>query len=386
MSDCTRTIAVVTGTRAEYGLLKSSMEAIQNHEHLELQIVATGMHLTPTYGDTIEEIYQDGFKVDATPKMLVAGDSGAAMAKSLGVGISAFVDTFEQLEPDIVLVLGDRDEPLAAALAGAHMNIPIAHIHGGDAAKGATIDESIRHALTKFAHLHFPASEASATRIERLGEEPWRVTTVGAPGLDRINAGRYDDPATLTKRYGFDTEQPTILVVQHPLTRAPRDAGRQMRETVQAVKSFDAQLVFIHPNSDAGRAEIVSEIQSIDDEEGVWVFENLPRSEYLALLDLADVLVGNSSSGIIEASSLGLPVVDVGPRQAGRERAENTISCEHDEEAIREAVADALGELAQARAERTSNPYDYGGAGETIANRLSSVELGPPLLEKQITY
>lgn len=362
------------------------MQAIRDHADLELQVVATGMHLSDRYGSTIDEIRADGFEVNATPRMLVEGDTGAAMAKSLGVGVQAFVDTFELLDPDIVLVLGDRDEPLAAALASAHMNTPVAHIHGGDAAKGATIDESIRHALTKFSHLHFPASKASATRIERLGEEPWRVTTVGAPGLDRITDDRYEDPEALAKGYGLDTEQSTILVVQHPLTRAPGDAGRQMRQTLQAIQSFDAQLIFIHPNSDAGRADIVSEIESVEDQENVWVFENLPRCEYLALLDLADVLVGNSSSGIIEAPSLGLPVVDVGPRQAERERAENTVSCKHDEKAIRDAVANALDESAQARAERTSNPYDYGGAGDTIADRLSSVELGARLLEKQITY
>jgi UDP-N-acetylglucosamine 2-epimerase (non-hydrolysing)/GDP/UDP-N,N'-diacetylbacillosamine 2-epimerase (hydrolysing) len=362
------------------------MEAIRDHNNLELQVVATGMHLSSQYGSTIDEIRDDGFEVNATPRMLVDGDTGAAMAKSLGVGVQAFVDTFELLDPAIVLVLGDRDEPLAAALASSHMNIPVAHVHGGDAAKGATVDESIRHALTKFAHIHFPASKESATRIERLGEEPWRVTTVGAPGLDRIKNRRYDTPDDLAKKHGFDTERTTILIVQHPLTRAPGDAGRQMRETIHAVESFDAQLVFIHPNSDAGRADIISEIQSVEHGEDVWVFENLPRNEYLGLLDFADVLVGNSSSGVIEAPSLDLPVVDVGPRQTGRERTENTVSCEHNEEAIREAIADALTESLQARAGETSNPYDYGGAGETIAAHLSSIELDSRLLEKRITY
>jgi len=381
-----RRIAVVTGTRAEYGLLKSSMEAIREHDALTLQVIATGMHLSGTYGRTIDEIRADGFEIDATPEMIVDGDTGAAMAKSLGLGIAAFVDTLELLESDIVLVLGDRDEPLAAALASAHMNIPVAHIHGGDAAKGATIDESIRHALTKFAHLHFPVTERSANRIRKLGEEPWRIEVVGAPGLDDVLANEYASPTEL-EEYGIDADERTIVVLQHPLTKTPDRAGEQMYQTLEAVDSFDAQIVCIYPNSDAGREAIVDEIERREGQAGFLSFKNLPRPFYLALLETADVLVGNSSSALIEAPSFDLPAVDVGPRQRGRERADNTISVEHDEVTIRDAVERALTDLeVRERAVSCVNPYEQGGAGKLIANCLADTALDESLLSKELTY
>jgi UDP-N-acetylglucosamine 2-epimerase (non-hydrolysing)/GDP/UDP-N,N'-diacetylbacillosamine 2-epimerase (hydrolysing) len=387
MTDDRRTVAVVTGTRAEYGLLRSSMEAIDESDGLELQVVATGMHLSPRYGSTVDEIRADGFDVAATTQMLVEGDSGAGMAKSLGVGVLGFTDTLQSLDPDIVLVLGDRDEPLAAGLAAAHMNVPLAHIHGGDAAKGATIDESIRHALTKFAHLHFPVTERSAERIRRLGEEPWRIDVVGAPGLDDVLAGRYATPTELAEEYGIAPDEPTIVVLQHPLTKAPERAGEQMHETLDAVAAFDAQTVCIYPNADAGREAMVAAIESRADELGLHTFRNLPRRHFLALLETADVLVGNSSSGLIEAPSFGLPVVDVGPRQAERERADNTIDAEHDAEAIEAAIRSALSDPEiRRRAATADNPYEQGGAGIRIAERLETVSLDDRLVSKSLTY
>jgi UDP-N-acetylglucosamine 2-epimerase (non-hydrolysing)/GDP/UDP-N,N'-diacetylbacillosamine 2-epimerase (hydrolysing) len=386
MTGSDRQVAVVTGTRAEYGLLKSSMEAIRAHGALTLQVIATGMHLSGTYGQTVDEIRADGFDVDATPKMLVDGDTGAAMAKSLGLGVAAFVDTLEILDPEVLLVLGDRDEPLAAALASAHMNIPVAHVHGGDAAEGVTIDESIRHALTKFAHLHFPVTERSAERIRKLGEEPWRIEVVGAPGLDDVLAGGYGSPAELAE-YGIAADERIIVVLQHPLTKAPERAGEQMRRTLETVDSFDAQVVCIYPNSDAGRDAMVSEIERLEGTPRFLSFKNLPRPHYLALLDAADVLVGNSSSALIEAPSFDLPAVDIGPRQAGRERAPNTLSVDHDEAAIRDAVGRALTDPSvRERAESCSNPYERGGAGERIANCLADVTIDERLLSKTLTY
>jgi UDP-N-acetylglucosamine 2-epimerase (non-hydrolysing)/GDP/UDP-N,N'-diacetylbacillosamine 2-epimerase (hydrolysing) len=385
-----RRVLVLTGTRAEYGLLSSSMTAIRDRERLTLQVVATGMHLSPRHGRTVEEIREDGFDVDREVLMQFDGDTGTAMAKSLGVGTAGLAEAFASLDPDLVLLLGDRDEALAGALAASHMNVPVAHVHGGDSMHGAIIDDSIRHAITKFAHLHFPVSELSAERVRKLGEEPWRVTTVGAPGLDDVLAGAYDDPASVLDHHGLDPGEPLLLVVQHPVTTRAERAGEQMAATLDAASAFDASTVVIYPNSDAGGDRMIAEIESRDASgfEGAFrSFRSLPRREYLGLMAAADAMVGNSSSGIIEAPSFGLPVVDVGPRQEGRERAENTLSVPHETDAIREAVERCLTDDAfRERVRDCENPYDYGGAGERICERLAEVELGEDLLRKRLTY
>ena len=381
-----RDVLVLTVTRAEYGLLKSSMEAIEAHEDLSLSIVATGMHLSPRHGMTVEEIREDGFAVDREVLMQVDGDSGTAMAKSLGLGTMGLADAFETLDPELILLLGDRDEALAGALAGAHMNIPVAHIHGGDAMQGAVIDDSIRHSITKFAHLHFPASEQSAERIRKLGEEEWRVTVAGAPGLDDVLADEYLSPHTVCDQYDIDINKTLGLVVQHPVTTQQKQARAQMAQTLNAVEESIEQAVIIYPNSDAGGDQIIAEIESRSFGEEIMTFRSLPRREYLGIMAAADVMIGNSSSGIIEAPSLATPVIDIGPRQQGRERANHTISVAHDDTEIRTAIRECLDETIQQKAKRSVNPYEYGGAGERIAQRLADVDLTEQLLQKRITY
>ena len=387
-----RTITVVTGTRAEYGLLKSSMAEIERREGLELTVVATGMHLSQLHGNTVEEIRADGFEVTRTVDSLLESDTGRGMAKSLGLGIGGLAEALEAIGPDVVLVLGDRNEAFAAGVAAAHLNVPVAHVHGGDSMQGAAIDDSIRHALTKFAHVHFPATEQSAERILRLGEEEWRVTPVGAPGLDDVIAGEYDDPDETRAELGFDADRPLLLVVQHPVTTRPEEAGAQMRATLNAVSAFDAQIALVYPNADAGGKQMMEVVRTHlgrDDAEPrrFETFENLPRRRYLGLLAAADAMVGNSSSGIIEAPSFDTPVVGVGPRQDGRERAENVESVPHDAAAIREAVDAALhDEAVRRRAAECDNPYDRGGAATRIVDRLESLELDDRLLEKRMTY
>lgn len=358
------------------------MGAISSHEALSLSVVATGMHLSPAHGMTVEDIREDGFTVDREVLMQVEGDSGTAMAKSLGLGTMGLAESFENLDPDLVLLLGDRDEALAGTLAATHMNIPVAHVHGGDAMQGAVIDDSIRHAITKFAHLHFPASERSAERIRRLGESDDRVTVAGAPGLDDVLAGDYDDGEAVLRRYDLDPSRRTILIVQHPITTRPDAAGEQMAATLDAVEGFDAQVILIYPNSDAGGKRIIDEIESRNLENAMRSFESLPRREYLGIMNVADVMVGNSSSGIIEAPSFDLPVVDVGPRQAGRERAANTVSVPHETDEIQAAIDRCLDTEFVEQATKSPNPYDYGGAAEVICERLASVELSGSLLKK----
>lgn len=387
MSDKTRNILVLTGTRAEYGLLKSSMEEIRDHADLSLSIVATGMHLSPKHGMTIEDIREDGFTVDQEVMMQLDADCGVAMAKTLGIGVMGLTDAFDALEPDVVLLLGDRDEALAGTLAAAHMNIPVAHIHGGDSMNGAIIDDSIRHAITKFAHVHFPVSELSAERIRKLGEEEWRITISGAPGLDDVLAGEFADPERVLDRYNIDPARNVFLVVQHPVTTQPERAREQMASTLDAVETFDTQTVLIYPNSDAGGDRIINEIESRPFDENVTKFRSLPREEYLGIMAAADVMIGNSSSGIIEAPSFDLPVVDVGPRQEGRERAKNTISVPHKKTEIREAIEKCINDDSfRNQVEICENPYYYGGAREQICRCLAKIDLDETLLRKQLTY
>jgi len=385
MSD--RTIGVVTGTRAEYGLLSSSMEAIRDHPDLGLTVYVTGMHLSPQYGNTRQDIVADGFENLVDVHMLLDGDSKQSMVKSLGVGISSFADVFGRDNPDIVLVLGDRNEALAAGMAAAQMNIPVAHIHGGDTTGGAIIDDSIRHALTKFAHIHFPVSSLSEERIHRLGEEPQRTQVVGAPGLDDILAGEYNDPTDVLGRLGISQQdRPLALVVQHSVTTSPKLAGEQMRATLDAISAVDVVPVIIYPNSDAGGKLIIDEIESHLVRERAHVFRSLPRSDYLGFMAAADVMIGNSSSGIIEAPSFDLPVVNIGPRQDERERSENTLDVSHETAEIANGIETALTDDFCERVAAAENPYDRGGAAQNICDRLATIELGEGLLRKRLTY
>jgi len=267
------------------------------------------------------------------------------------------------------------------------MQIPVAHIHGGDVMIGATIDDSLRHALTKFAHIHFPVSEQSAERIRRLGEEPSRITVSGAPGLDDILNDEYVPGPEACTELGLATDRPLILLVQHPVTTQPDEAGEQMQATVDALRDIEAQVVLVYPNSDAGSNQMIDVVQNLPDDEDLLTFENLPRELYLGVMDAADVMVGNSSSGVLEAPSFGLPVVDIGPREERRQRADNTVSVPHETDAIEDAIRMCLtDEEIRQRAESSPNPYDYDGAGQRIADTLATVELDEDLLRKNITF
>ena len=380
-------IAVITGTRAEYGLLYPVMRAIQDHSELDLSIIATGMHLSPEHGYTITEIENDGFKVDVAVDMLLSNDTGASMAKSLGIGIIGIAQALEHIKTDIVLVLGDRGEPLAAAIIALHMNIPIAHIHGGDTMTGGVIDSSIRHSITKFAHIHFPATEESAARIEKLGEEPWRIHTVGAPGLDTILNTELLPKEQIIERYSLNANEPLLLAVQHPVTTQPENAANEMRTILEALAELGMQTILVYPNSDAGGRSMIEAIKEYEHLPFLRTFKSLPHIEYLSLLNIAYVLVGNSSSGIIEASSFHLPVVNIGIRQEGRQRENNVIDVVSDKEKIIEAINTALhDEEFKQKVNECVNLYGDGKAGLRIAEVLAGLEIDQKLLQKKITY
>ena len=386
MTKSNRRIAVVTGTRAEYGILYPVLKAIETRTELKLALVVTGMHLSHEFGYTVREIENDGFSIEARVDMLLSSDTPAGMAKSIGLGVIGMAQTWEQLKPDIILVLGDRVEPLAAAIAGAYCTIPVAHISGGDATRGG-LDEYARHAITKLATIHFATTKKSAERIIKMGEDEWRVHVVGSPALDIILNEPLLSPKKLAERIKLDLSQPLILVVQHPVTTQVDDAPEQMRVTLECIVELGYHTVLIYPNSDAGGRSMIEVIKQYERYPFIKTFKSLPRREYLSLMKVASVMVGNSSSGIVEAPSFGLPVVNVGIRQEGRERGQNVIDVGHDKKEIVRAIRRALKDATFLKqVKKCDSSYGDGKAGVRIAKILSEVELSPALLMKKITY
>ncbi len=381
-----RKVAVVTGSRSEYALLKPLMTGISNHSGLELQLVVAGMHLSDAFGHTVDEITADGFTVDARVEMTPAGDAASDMADAVGRGIMEFSAEFKCLRPDVVLVLGDRTEAFAAAVAAALSGCVLAHIHGGDRSRGG-FDESMRHAITKLAHLHFAASEISRQRIIKMGERPEFVWNTGAPGVDVVKAMRKLSREELSRELGFQLQPKFVLCIQHPVSTEADQAAEQMRITLEALEQLAEQTVLVYPNSDAGGRRMIAVIEERCDRPELHVFKSLPSQVYVNLLASASGLVGNSSSGIIEAPALKVPVVNIGIRQAGRERAENVIDTDHDVgrivAALRRAMTD---EEFRRRVADSRNPYGDGGAAERIVEHLHALTIDATLLSKQIAY
>jgi UDP-hydrolysing UDP-N-acetyl-D-glucosamine 2-epimerase len=380
-----RKVAVVTGTRAEYGILKPVLRAIKSHPRLNLILIVTGMHLSKEFGYTIKEIIKDGFKIDAKVEMLHKEDTRAAMAKSIGKCIIKMTDVLEETKPDVLVLLGDRVEMLAGAVAAAYTGIPIAHLHGGETS--GSIDDSVRHAITKLAHIHFPATRKSAERIIKMGEDPSRVFVVGAPALDTIINEKLPEPSEISKRYGIDLSKPLLLVLQHPVVTEYEDAANQMKETLDAIVELKHQTILIYPNADAGGRNMIKVIKKYEKYPFIKSFKSLPYRDYLGLMKIAGVLIGNSSSGIIEAPSFHLPVVNIGTRQAGRERSTNVIDVGYDKEEIINAVNKALYDSTfRKKVASCKNPYGDGKASQRIARILANIKIAPSLLQKKINY
>jgi UDP-hydrolysing UDP-N-acetyl-D-glucosamine 2-epimerase len=335
-----RKIAVVTGTRAEYGILKPVLKAIKACPRLDLVLIVTGMHLSKEFGYTIKEIRKDGSTIDAKVEMLYTEDTRAAMAKSIGKCIQKMTEMLERIKPDFIVLLGDRAEMLAGAVAASYMGIPIAHLHGGEVS--GSVDDSVRHAITKLAHIHFPATQESANRIIKMGEDPSRIFIVGAPSLDTILNEKPPERAELSKRYGLDLAKPILLVLQHPVVTEADEAARQTKETLDAIVELKHQTILIYPNADAGGRRMIKVIKKYEKYPFIKSFKSIPYTDYLGLMKVVSVMIGNSSSGIIEAPSFHLPVVSIGTRQKGRERSTNVIDVGYNREEIVEAVKKAL--------------------------------------------
>ncbi len=369
-----RNVCVVIGSRANYSSIRSAMRAIKNHEDLSLQIIAGASALLDRYGSVVNLIEKDGFEIDARLYMLIEGETPATMAKSTGVGLIELPTIFERLKPDIVLTVGDRFETMATTLAAAYMNIPIAHSMGGEVS--GTIDESIRHAVTKFAHIHFPASKDAAIRIAKLGERDEDIHLVGCPRMDLV-AEILAAPLKIDNEIfldgvgeSIDIDQPFILVSQHPVTTEFGAGETQIFETLSAVNKTGLPAIVLWPNSDAGSEDISRGIRKWREagfSKQMHYFKNLPTSVYIQLMSKTACLVGNSSSGIREGAFIGTPVVNIGSRQHMRERGNNVINVEHNSKNIYDAIMKQI----QYGSYAHEPIYGDGSAGKRIADILS---------------
>jgi len=381
-------ICVVIGSRANYSSIKSALRAVDQHPELELQLVIGASALLDRYGSVVDLIEADGFRADARVHMLIEGETPVTMAMSTGVGMIELPQIFSRLDPHVVLTIGDRFETMATTLAAAYMNIPVAHTMGGEVT--GTIDESIRHAVTKFAHIHFPASRDAAERIEKLGERPETIFQVGCPRIDLVAEVLERDEADVNSHL-FDTgvgdrldlSGPFVVMSQHPVTTEYGEGERQITETLHAVRQIGHPTIVLWPNPDAGSDDIARGLRKWREQgkaENMHFFKNLPVDVYIRLMRRAACLVGNSSSGIREAGFIGTPVVNIGSRQAGREHGDNVVHVDHD----RAAIADAMAQQQRNGRWESQSTYGDGRAGMRIADTLAG--LGAVEVQKRITY
>lgn len=375
-----RTIAIVTGTRADYGLLSLLMRAINSDPALKLQVIATGMHLAAGFGDTVKVIEADGFGIDARVELPLSGDSAVSTVKAMGVGLVGFADALERLRPDLLVLTGDRCEMLVAAQAALVLRIPVAHLFGGDSTEGA-FDEAMRHSITKMAHLHFVSNERSAARVRQLGEDPARVFMVGSPGIDQILQSPRLDRHELTAQTGYTFRPRNLLITFHPATLDATPAEEQFAELLMALDRLGSEcgLFFTYPNADPNGRALIAMIETfVADRAHAKACASLGQIRYLSMLAQVDALVGNSSSGLYEAPSFRIPTVNIGDRQQGRLKAASVIDCAAKAGQIEAALEKAL----QLDCSRVVNPYGDGRSVPRIVERLKTAPLGVALLKK----
>ncbi|MBY0471640.1 UDP-N-acetylglucosamine 2-epimerase (hydrolyzing) [bacterium] len=379
-----RKICVVTGTRAEYGLLLCLLKEIKSDSELQLQIVATGMHLAARFGETYKVIESDGYQIDERVPMDLSDDSTIGVTQALGQATQGFAKAFDRLKPDVIVVLGDRYEILAAAQAAMIARIPLAHIHGGEATEGL-IDEAIRHSVTKMSHFHFVAAEPYRHRVIQLGEDPKHVFNFGAPGLDNIAQMKLLERKEFESSIEFELGKKNFLVTYHPVTLNKASASEPMHELLAALDTFaDARIIFTKPNSDTD-GKIIADL--IDDyvkksKGRAIAHTSLGQLRYLSAIRHSDVVIGNSSSGLIEAPALKKPTVNIGDRQRGRLVASSVVSCGETKAEIVQAIEQSLSPSFQSKLAKVDSPYGSGNASRRIKEQLKSVSLDGVLMKK----
>ena len=372
----TRKICVITGTRAEYGLMRWVMQGIKDDPELTLQVVATGMHLSPEFGLTYREIEKDGFQIDRKFEMLTSSDTPVGIAKSMGLGLIGFADVLNELKPDLIVVLGDRFEIFAAVSAALVARIPVAHLHGGETTEGA-FDEALRHSITKMAHLHFVAAQEYRQRVTQLGEHPDRVFLVGGLGIDNIKRLKLLNREELEASIDFKLGHKNLLITFHPVTLENSTATEQMAELLAVLDGLkDTQLIFTMPNADNdGRALIEMVQQFVAQHTNARAFLSLGQLRYLSCIAQVDGVVGNSSSGLAEVPSFKKGTINIGDRQRGRLRAKSVINCEPTRQSIEGALEKLYTAAFQASLSQVQNPYGEGGASEKVVKTIKHCAL-----------
>lgn len=378
-----RKIAFLTGSRGEWGYIRPILRLIEKDPDLDYVIITTNMHLLSEFGTSVHEIEKDGFKVEEKIFMTYDGYNLITMAKSLGSLLLELPTVLNRIKPDILVISGDRGEQLMGAIAAVHMRIPVAHIQAGELS--GNVDGIVRHAITKLSHLHFAANEEFAERVRKLGEQEFRIFVTGAPLVDELFQGAITEREELINKYNIDEKLPIILSVQHPVTEEEEMAGEQVIETIKALLEFNFQIIFIFPNSDAGSEHIRNQIQK-SLRPNIKVFRNLPRKDYLGFLKNCSCIVGNSSSGIMEAPTFGIPCINIGRRQNRRMQASNVINVSYNRDEIKKAIKLALSEEFKEKAKKAINPYGDGHSSERIVRILKEIEINEELLIKELTY
>jgi UDP-hydrolysing UDP-N-acetyl-D-glucosamine 2-epimerase len=376
-----RTIAVVTSSRADYSHLYWPLHDLKQHPDVDLKLIVLGAHLSPQFGETVQEIEKDGFPITARLECLLSSDTDVGMAKTLGLAVLSLTDLLGQMRPDLLLLIADRYEMLAPAAVALTLRIPVAHIEGGEISEGA-IDDAVRNALTKMSHLHFTSTEGARARVIAMGEEPWRVHRAGAPSLDHLRRSRLLDRHELEQKLHLELESATVMVAYHPVTLL-RNTTEEADALFAALQEIDGQVIFCYPNSDAGNHALLQRTQSfLSSRSNARLFVNLDAVTYWSLLREVAVLIGNSSSGIMEAASFGVPVVNIGFRQKGRERARNILDAEPETFAIVAQIAKARSQVFRDSLAGMTNPYGDGHAAETIVRVLTTTSLERLLVKR----
>ena len=390
-----RKIAVFTGNRAEYGLQYPILRAIASDPRLEYFLLAGGAHLQQDFGMTVAEIEKDGFNVYREVEIRMQQDTLFATAQAIGTGIISMSKILDELRPDFLVVYADRYEGFSAMITGTQMNIPTAHIEGGDYTEGGALDDSVRHAMTKLAHLHFATNEQAVERIRRLGEEPWRIFNVGQPSLDLITAGLFASPEEIAAEFGLDLSKPVILFCQHSVTTEFEQAAAQVQPSLAALRvlaQVGTQVIITYPNNDAGGRRIIEEIGKLDGETNIQIRQSLGRFKFHGMLNVIGrvgrgAFAGNSSAIIKETPAFGCPAVNIGSRQRGRLRASNVLDTGYDEQEILAAINRSISDQDfRLQCQTCKNPYGAGNAGPKIAEVLATVPLDSRLLQKKMTY